>query len=75
MSWGYVPKKLKRARRERQRRKKSKNFSCETCRYDWYCGKGISKCPNWVAPKKKNGGKDSKSIERKRRNVFKNIFK
>ena len=39
MSWGYVPKKLNYARRQRRARKKWKNFSCETCLYrdDW-CG-------------------------------------
>ena len=39
MSWGYVPKKLKRQRRERLLRKKYKNFSCLTCAY------GLGRCP------------------------------
>ena len=73
MSWGYVPKKLKRARRERQRRKKFKNFSCETCRYEWYCGKGISKCPNWSAQTKNKS--EEKSKPKKERKVFRDLFK
>ena len=31
MSIGYMPKKLKNARRQRRMRKKYKNFSCTTC--------------------------------------------
>ena len=64
MSWGYVPKKLKKARRQKRLRKKYKNFSCVTCAYGRGCcpksnvyyralwhGEGaiIKNCTSWEA--------------------------
>ena len=63
MSIGYMPKKLKNARRQRRMRKKYKNFSCTTCAYNHWCRKRIGRtpagvvitkgslefCPDWLA--------------------------
>lgn len=62
MSIGYMPKKLKNARRQKRMRKKYQNFSCKTCSKASYCkirlvptppiGVAIFNrefCPEWVA--------------------------
>ena len=88
MSWGYVPKKLKYARRRRHVRKKWKNFSCETClhRNDWCWVKtwnGNQKrqfCERWKADHKaKYSPKTNPAQTKEKKSTFaqriKSIFK
>lgn len=77
MSWGYVPKKLRQARRYRRSRKKYKNFSCLTCAYgEGVClerrkriGYGLTEktiveyCKDWtVSEKAKNAEKNMPTV-------------
>lgn len=78
MSWGYVPKKLKYARRQRRAREKWRNYSCYTCR-DWNrCKKRyiptppigvasftIENCPDWKAKKNPKINVQPKVVESK----------
>lgn len=86
MSWGYVPKKLKYARRQRRARKKWKNFSCETCKYgEGWCwnrqyGAIVTFCPKWkVSYKAKYPQKNNLAPTKEKKNTFaqriKSIFK
>jgi hypothetical protein len=67
MSMGYMPKKVKYAKRQQRMKKKYKNFSCKTCEHHSWCKhkiiptppigmvvvKGnIEFCPHWKAEKK-----------------------
>lgn len=91
MSWGYVPKKLKYARRQRRMRKKYRNFSCYTCRNWKFCKKryiptppiGIARftlenCPDWKVnkePKIVNAPKSSAKTKLTFSERIKSIFK
>ena len=84
MSWGYIPKKLKRQRRQRLLRKKYKNFSCDTCRFAEVCLKGLCSrtsgkgrvefCFGW---KKANKANDATTCSEKKEKTsfFKKFFK
>jgi len=84
MSWGYVPKKLKRQRRYRLLRKKYKNFSCKTCRIANVCRKGlywrtsgfglVQFCPDWKAFKVKKKENNTTTCSEKK-GFFKHLFK
>lgn len=83
MSMGYMPKKVKYAKRQQRLRKKYKNFSCQTCKYSSFCKHKISStligvivvkeniqfCPHWKAEKSKITG-----IETKKHTSFKKMF-
>jgi len=68
MSWGYVPKKLKQARRQKILRKKYGKFSCTTCqnriggcqerykRSPWWGLTIVEDCKYWKAPSKEKTG-------------------
>ena len=90
MSWGYVPKKLKQARRQRRMRKKYRNFSCYTCRNWKHCKKRyiptppigvamftIENCSDWKAERKPKINIQPNDVKQKH-SVFqriKDIFK
>ena len=85
MSMGYMPKKVKQAKRQQRSRKKHQNFSCKTCRKDSWCMRvlgmplhpeevinlmgNIEFCPNWKAPKKEPC-KEKKTLK----TILKKIF-
>ena len=82
MSWGYVPKKLKQARRQRRIRKKYKNFSCETCHYGtmecWHRKYDVSVtfCKKWKAGyKAKYAQKTSPAPKNEKKTTFKERIK
>lgn len=81
MSWGYVPKKLKRKRRERLLRKKYQNFSCDTCRFEDVCcsiakhGNGrVEFCSGWDKIQKVNNACTS-SGKKEKKGFLKKLFK
>ena len=79
MSWGYIPKKLKRQRRQSLLRKKYKNFSCDTCRLTDICcslekfrNGRVEFCPSWKKTQKANNVGSSSA---KKKGFFKTLFK
>ena len=88
MSMGYMPKKVKYAKRQQRMRKKYKNFSCKTCSRDSWCKHrsiptppigaiivtgNIEFCPDWKA--KKEEKIVTSPIESKKRKSLRTILK
>ena len=90
MSMGYMPKKVKNAKRQQRLRKKYKNFSCKTCKSCSLCGHKLGRtsygiivyrenvefCPFWKAKKEEKPVEiQSKGKNRKsKKTIFKKFF-